>query len=118
MTDYEKILEQYHHHANQTSGVWSVPEDTAQQLAGALYDNAVDYAREAILDDATDYAYEQWRDVVNKLRGTGVELTPEQTDDILAKHEREFLEMSWDEERPSYNTYFWWYLRRELAQAE
>lgn len=118
MTDYQTIVEQYHHHANQTSGAWSVSEDTAKQLAGALYSRAVDYAREAVLNDATDYAYEQWRDVTNRLRGTGVELTPEQGGEVLRRHEREYIEMSWDEERPSYNRYFWWYLRHEPTKAE
>lgn len=110
-------IDQYHNHDNQVSGVWSVSEEVAKRTCsklGVSYQEAVDYATDAILDDATDYAYDVLQQRKQMYSEDGVDFTLEEQTRLLERKEQEHIDDHLDTDRPSYNVYFWWYVKSKI----
>lgn len=114
----DEIYTQLHGHAQQVSGVWSVSEEYAQELAGDDYWSAADYARERIEEDARDYTDRETATRARMYSEDGLELSDEQRDAIESRLYDEYIGDYYDEERPSYNEYFWHYLVKQIEEAE
>lgn len=111
------VMNQYHNHNNQVSGVWSVTEEVAKRACdklGVSYQDAVDYAADAILNDATDYAYDVLQQRKRVYSEDGVDFTLEEQTRLLERKEQEYINDHLDTDRPSYNAYFWWYVKSKI----